>query len=416
MNCLRSCTGPVSFQGILEVSPIRSDRCVTYQTGSYTVEARALGRGGISAVSRATGLSRTTVRSGLRELGEDGTVTPSASIRQPGGGRKSLEARDPDLVDALQRKLDPVTRGDPQSTLRWTCRSAAPLAAELRAEGHTVSERSANRLLHSLGYSLQANRKTLEGRQHPDRDAQFQHISRRVAEFQSTGQPVVSVDAKKKELISPFRNGGREWCPQGDPEPVRVYDFVDKELGKVTPYGVYDIPANRGWMSVGVDHDTAEFAVESLRRRWREMGRVACLAARRLLVTADGGGSNSSRSRLWKLELQGLADELGLEISVSHFPGGTSRWNKIEHRMFSHVTQNWRGRPLVSRAVVVNLIGAVTTGGGGLGDPRGIGRGQLRDRAQDHRRANGEFGDRPGDVPRGVELHSQAKVKKWIDY
>ena len=328
------------------------------------VEARALGRGGISAVSRATGLSRTTVRSGLRELGDDGTVTPSASVRQPGGGRKSLEARDPALVDALQRKLDPVTRGDPQSALRWTCRSAAHLAAELRAEGHAVSERSVNRLLHGLGYSLQANRKTLEGRQHPDRDAQFRHISRRTAEFQAAGQPVVSVEARKKELIGPFRNGGREWRPQGDPEPVRVHDFVDKELGKVTPYGVYDIAANRGWMSVGVDHDTAEFAVESLRRWWWEMGRVAYPAAQRLLVTAAGGGSNSSRSRLWKLELQGLADELGLCISVSHFPPGTSKWNKIEHRMFSHVTKNWRGRPLVSRAVVVNLIGAVTTEGG----------------------------------------------------
>ena len=328
------------------------------------VEARALGRGGISAVARATGMSRTMVRAGLRELAEDGTVVPRTGVRQPGGGRKSLTDRDPALTDALQRKLDPVTRGDPQSALRWTCRSAAHLAAELCAEGHVVSERSVNRLLHGLGYSLQANCKTLEGRQHPDRDAQFRHISQRVAEYQAAGQPVVSVDAKKKELVGPFRNGGREWQPKGEPEKVRVHDFVDKELGKVTPYGVYDVTANLGWVSVGVDHDTAEFAVESLRRWWRAMGRTAYPAARRLLVTADGGGSNSSRSRLWKLELQELADELGLRVAVSHFPPGTSKWNKIEHRMFSHVTQNWRGRPLVSREVVVNLIGAVKTDGG----------------------------------------------------
>ena len=328
------------------------------------VEAQARGRGGISAVARATGMSRSTVRAGLRELAAGDTVAPRTGVRQPGGGRKSLTARDTSLVDALQRKLDPVTRGDPQSALRWTCRSAAHLAAELRAEGHTVSGRSVNRLLHGLGYSLQANCKTLEGRQHPDRDAQFRYISQRVAKFQAAGQPVVSVDAKKKELIGPFRNGGREWHPKGEPEKVRVHDFVDKELGKVTPYGVYDITANLGWVSVGVDHDTAEFAVESLRRWWRAMGRAAYPAAQRLLVTADGGGSNSSRSRLWKLELQELADELGLRIAVSHFPPGTSKWNKIEHRMFSHVTQNWRGQPLVSREVVVNLIGAVKTEGG----------------------------------------------------
>ena len=328
------------------------------------VEARARGRGGISAVARATGLSRGTVRTGLRELAAAGAAPPTARVRKPGAGRKALTERDPALVSALQRKLDPVTRGDPQSALRWTCRSAARLAAELRAEGHAVSERSVNRLLHALGYSLQANRKTWEGRQHPDRDAQFRHVSRRVAHFQARRQPVVSVDARKKELVGPFRNGGREWRPQGRPQEVQVHDFPDQELGKVTPYGVCDSTANRGWISVGVDHDTAEFAVESLRRWWRAMGRPAYPEARQLLVTADGGGSNGSRSRLWKLELQGLADELGLEISVCHFPPATSKWNKIEHRMFSHVTQNWRGRPLVSREVVVNLIGAVTTAGG----------------------------------------------------
>ena len=327
------------------------------------VEARARGRGGISAVARATGLSRGTVRTGLRELAAAGAAPPAVGVRKPGAGRKALTERDPALVNALQRKLDPVTRGGPQSALRWTCRSAERLAAELCAEGHAVSERSVNRLLHALGYSLQANRKTLEGRQHPDRDAQFRHVSRRVADFQVRRQPAVSVDARKKELVGPFRNGGPEWRPQGQPQGVRP-DFPDRELGKVTPYGVCDITASRGWISVGVDHDTAEFAVESLRRWWWAMGRPAYPEARQLLVAADGGGSSSSRSRLWKLELQGLADELGLEISVCHFPPATSKWNKIEHRMCSHVTQNWRGRPLVSREVVVNLIGAVTTAGG----------------------------------------------------
>ena len=329
------------------------------------VEAKALGRGGISRVAEATGMSRTTVRSGLRAL-ETGTVVvaPGERQRRPGGGRKRLTERNPQLAAALERKLDPVTRGDPMGPLRWTCSSAARLAEELRSEGHAVSERTVNRLLHALGYSLQANRKTLEGRQHPDRGAQFLHINRRVQQFQSRGEPVVSVDAKKKELIGRYRNGGREWHRKGEPEEVEVHDFQDPELGKAIPYGVYDLTANAGWVSVGVDHDTAEFAVETLRRWWREMGRVAYPEAERVLVTADGGGSNSSRSRLWKLELQGLADESGLQVSVCHFPPATSKWNKIEHRMFSHITQNWRGRPLVSREVVVNLIGAVTTKGG----------------------------------------------------
>ena len=329
------------------------------------VEAKALGRGGISRVAEATGMSRTTVRSGLREL-ETGTVVvaPGERQRRPGGGRKRVTERDPQLAAALERKLDPVTRGDPMGPLRWTCSSAARLAEELRSEGHAVSERTVNRLLHALGYSLQANRKTLEGRQHPDRDAQFLHINRSVQQFQSRGEPVVSVDAKKKELLGRYRNGGREWHRQGEPEEVAVHDFQDPELGKAIPYGVYDLTANAGWVSVGVDHDTAEFAVETLRRWWREMGRVAYPGAERVLVTADGGGSNSSRSRLWKLELQGLADESGLRVSVCHFPPATSKWNKIEHRMFSYITQNWRGRPLVSREVVVNLIGAVRTKGG----------------------------------------------------
>ena len=327
-------------------------------------EARAIGRGGIARVAEATGMSRTTVRVGLREL-EAGSVAPDpvppGRRRRPGGGRKRLTEHDPDLAAALERHLEPATRGDPQSPLRWTCHSAARLAAALRADGHPVSERTVNRLLHALGYSLQANRKTVEGRQHPDRDAQFRRIHRRVRAFQKLGQPVVSVDTKKKELVGRYRNGGRDWRPKGQPEAVKVHDFPDPALGKAIPYGVYDLTANTGWVSVGIDHDTASFAVESLRRWWQQMGCTLYPKARRLLITADGGGSNSSRNRLWKLELQRLADELGCSISVCHFPPGTSKWNQIEHRMFCHITQNWRGRPLVSYQVIVNLIAATTT-------------------------------------------------------
>jgi DNA-binding phage protein len=329
------------------------------------VEARAIGRGGISWVAEATGLSRPTIRAGLQELAGPVLATaPQATterVRGPGGGRKPLEARDPHLVQALETLVDPVTRGDPMSLLRWTCKSAAQLAAALQAQGHPVSERTVNRLLHNLGYSLQSNRKSLEGSAHPDRDAQFQYINRRAKTFQKHGQPVVSVDTKKKELVGQFRNGGREWSPQGQPEEVEVHDFPSKTLGKVIPYGVYDEATNTGWVSVGVDHDTAEFAVETVRRWWRQMGSQAYPKAQRLLITADGGGSNGSRCRLWKVELQGLADETGLRISVCHFPPGTSKWNTIEHRMFCHITENWRGRPLVSREVAVNLIGHTTT-------------------------------------------------------
>jgi Rhodopirellula transposase DDE domain len=329
------------------------------------VEARAIGRGGISRVGEATGLSRVTIRAGLQELTLlDTTPGQRASperLRRRGGGRKPLRMHDPHLVHALETLVDPVTRGDPMSLLRWTCKSAAQLAAALRAQGHPVSERTVNRLLHDLGYSLQSNRKTLEGSAHPDRDAQFQYINRRAKAFQKQGQPVVSVDTKKKELIGQFRNGGREWQPQGQPEEVQVYDFPDKVLGKVIPYGVYDEATNTGWVSVGVDHDTAEFAVETIRRWWRHMGSKAYPRAKRLLITADGGGSNGSRCRLWKVELQRLADETGLRIAVCHFAPGTSKWNKIEHQMFCHITENWRGRPLVSREVVVNLIGHTTT-------------------------------------------------------
>ena len=329
------------------------------------VEARALGRGGITLVAEATGLSRSTVRAGLQELACPGTATgpqtPPERLRRPGAGRKPLGTRDPRLVQALETLVDPVTRGDPMSLLRWTCKSAAKLAAALQAQGHAVSERTVNRLLHDLGYSLQANRKTLEGRHHPDRDAQFQYINRRAKVFQKQGQPVVSVDTKKKELLGQYRNGGQEWQRHGQPEEVNVHDFPDKVLGKIIPYGVYDEATNTGWVSVGVDHDTAEFAVETVRRWWRHMGSQVYPKAKRILITADGGGSNGSRCRLWKVELQRFADENGLAISVCHFPPGTSKWNKIEHRMFCHITENWRGRPLVSREVVVNLIGHTTT-------------------------------------------------------
>lgn len=343
------------------LQPVLDERSRRLWAGA---EAQAIGRGGIARVSQATGLSRDTVRAGLREV-QSGVASPARAagdrLRRPGGGRKSLVERDPELLAALDRKLDPVSRGDSMSPLRWTCLSAAKLAAALSAEGHAVSGRSVNRLLHRLGYSLQANRKQLEGRQHPDRNAQFQRIYRKVREFQDKGQPVVAVDAKKKKLVGAYRNGGREWRPKGEPEGVQVHDFPDKQLGKAIPYGVYDLTANAGWVSVGVDHDTSEFAVETLRRWWREMGAAAYPGAERLLITCDGGGSNSSRSRLWKQELQALADELEMRISVCHFPPGTSKWNKIEHRMFCHITQNWHGRPLICREVVVNLIGAITT-------------------------------------------------------
>ena len=335
------------------------------------VEAHSLGRGGISRVAEATGLSRTTVRQGVKEIlsgvaapAEGEVKAPGKRTRRPGGGRKRLTETAPELVPALERQFEPVTCGGPQSPLRWTCNSAATLAARLRAEGHGVSERTVNRLLHELGYSLQANRKTIEGRQHPDRDGQFRRINRRVRAFQRLGQPVVSVDTKKKELEGRFRNGGRDWRPKGRPVAVNVHDFPDPELGKAIPYGVYDMTANTGWVSVGITRDTAEFAVETIRRWWKRMGSPLYPDARRLLITADGGGSNSSRNRLWKLEVQRLADELGLAISVCHFPPGTSKWNTIEHRMFCHITQSWRGKPLVSYEVIVHLIAATTTRAG----------------------------------------------------
>ena len=332
------------------------------------VEARALGRGGVSLVARVSGLSRTTIHAGLRELaasppGDRLTEAPRR-VRAQGGGRKKLTDQDPTLLGDLDALVEPTTRGDPQSPLRWTCKSTPRLAQELAARGHPVSQRSVCDLLAQLDYSLQAPRKLLEGGQHADRDAQFSHIAALATHYQATGDPVVSVDTKKKELVGDFKNGGREWQPQGHPEAVRVHDFIDSALGQVAPYGVYDVGANQGWVSVGITHDTAEFAVESIRRWWREMGQSLYPAARRLLITADGGGSNGYRVRLWRVALQKLADALGILIQVCHFPPGTSKWNKIEHRMFCHITQNWRGRPLLSREVIVNLIGNTTTAGG----------------------------------------------------
>jgi transposase len=319
-----------------------------------------LGWGGASAVSQATGVSRRAIRVGVKELSQP-RQAPEGRIRREGGGRKKAAAKDPTLLSDLERLVEPVTRGDPDSPLRWTCKSVRKLSGELNGMGHRTSHGLVAELLHELGYSLQANSKRREGADHPDRDAQFQHINDWVESFQSRGDPVISVDTKKKELVGDFKNGGREWRPRGEPEVVRVHDFAIPGLGKVSPYGVYDVAKDAGWVSVGVDHDTAAFAVESIRRWWSSMGRPEYSGAERLLITADGGGSNGNRLRLWKVELQKLADESGLAISVCHLPPGTSKWNKIEHRMFSFISQNWRGKPLVSHEVIVNLIAATTT-------------------------------------------------------
>ena len=305
------------------------------------------------------------LRKGIREIQEEfpelAEDVASGRSRRAGGGRRPLHETDDSLLGDLEKLIDPATRGDPMSPLLWTSKSTRKLAEGLERQGHQVSHMTVSRLLKQLGYSLQANRKTREGTDHADRDAQFQHINKKVRSFQRRKQPVISVDTKKRELVGDFKNGGREWHPKGSPEPVRTHDFRDKELGVAIPYGVYDITHNEGWVNVGIDRDTSEFAVESIRRWWRRMGSRVYPDAKELLITADGGGSNGSRRRLWKLCLQGLADELGLAITVCHFPPGTSKWNKIEHRMFCHITENWRGKPLVSRAVVVNLIGNTRT-------------------------------------------------------
>ena len=322
--------------------------------------AMAIGYGGVSEISRATSVCRETIANGVRELREP-QVLPEGSVRRKGGGRKRTVLSDLTLKSDLETLIDPVTRGHPESPLRWTCKSVRKLASELRAMGHRTSHRMVAELLHEMRYSLQANRKTIEGSKHPDRNAQFEYISGRVQEYLSSQQPAISVDTKKKELVGNFKNAGRELRPQGEPEEVLVHDFIIRELGKVAPYGVYDMGDNSGWVSVGIDHDTAAFAVETIRRWWYSMGQKTYPSAKRLLITADSGGSNGARVRLWKLELQDLANETGMEISVCHFPPGTSKWNKIEHRLFSFITQNWRGKPLISHEVIINLIASTRT-------------------------------------------------------
>jgi len=326
-------------------------------------EARALGRGGIAVVVRATGLARNTIVRGLAELAQRKTLALSR-VRQAGGGRKRTTVLLPGLTTALEALVDPVTRGDPESPLRWTCKSTRRLAAELTRHGYAVSHTLVTGLLHDLDYSLQANRKTLEGAGHPDRNAQFEHINAAVTAQIARGQPAISVDTKKKELVGRFKNGGRAWRPQGHPEQVQVHDFVDPAQGKAIPYGVYDLGRNLGWVSVGVDHDTAAFAVATIRRWWRERGRTQYPRATSLLITADSGGSNGARLRLWKWELHKLARDTGLVISVCHLPPGTSKWNKIEHRLFAFISQTWRGRPLLTHAAIVSLIAATTTTAG----------------------------------------------------
>jgi Rhodopirellula transposase DDE domain len=345
----------------IALSPVMDERVRRHWAAT---EAMALGWGGITIAALATGLARNTIATGVRELTQRGTqsdVTIDVRLRRPGGGRKPIAATDPLLLRALEELVDPATRGHPESPLRWTCKSTAKLAEELTQENHPVTDRTVARLLKQAGYSLQANRKTREGSSHPDRNAQFEYINKQVSAFQRRNQPVISVDTKKKELVGEFKNPGQEWQPKGEPETVNVHDFPDKQLGKAIPYGVYDLASNEGWVSVGIDHDTAQFAAASIRRWWTEMGSQRFPHASELLITADGGGSNSSRNRLWKKSLQELADELDLTLKVCHFPPGTSKWNKIEHRLFCFITKNWRGRPLTTYEVIVNLIASTTT-------------------------------------------------------
>jgi transposase len=348
------------------LAPVLDERRMRLWAAS---EAHALGRGGIAAVTAATGIRRKRIGIGIRELIElakEPASLPARQqrIRREGAGRKALAEVDATLWSDLEGLLDPVTRGDPESPLRWTSKGTRALAEELRAQGHRVSARSVAKLLHEHGYSLQGPRKTIEGRQHPDRNAQFEHINRQTKAFHAAGQPVISVDTKKKELVGDFANKGREWQPAGQPPQVLVHDFPSEAVGKAIPYGVYDVGRNEGWVSVGVDHDTAAFAVASIRGWWNTMGKRAYGTARELYVVADAGGSNAYRNRLWKAELQKFADDTGLQLSISHMPPGTSKWNKIEHRLFSHISQNWRGRPLVDHQTVVSLIANTTTTSG----------------------------------------------------
>ena len=341
------------FEALLPHLDERSVRLV------LAARARSLGHGGIVAVARASGSSRSRVQQGVAEL-ESG-AGPLGRVRRPGGGRKPATQADPGLLPALLALVEPTRRGDPESALSWTTLSVRRLAAELTAAGHAVSQETVAKLLHAEGFSLQANAKTVEGGGHPDRDAQFSYLNSQAEQHLQAGQPVISVDTKKKELVGNYKNRGAEWRPAGDPEQVKVHDFIDPELGKANPYGVYDLTANTGWVSVGTDHDTASFAVNTIRSWWTTTGHQAYPGASRLLITADGGGSNGYRTRLWKTELAALADQTGLTITVCHLPPGTNKWNKIEHRLFSHISMNWRGRPLTSHEVIVNTIAATTT-------------------------------------------------------
>ena len=369
-------------------------------------EAKALGHGGGAIVTAATGIRSKRIWLGKLDLEELEATPPTAApqmqrIRRPGGGRKHLTDNDPTLQHDLELLVDPVTRGDPESPLRWTTKSKAKLAAELRAQGHEVSATTVGRLLRKMKYSVQALRKEKEGDQHPDRNAQFEHINEQVKAFQERGQPVASVDTKKKELIGEYKNGGEEWQPTGEPELVDVHDFQDPVLGKAIPYGVYDLARNEAWVTVGIDHDTAEFAVNALLSWWRQMGKRAYPGATELLVTADGGGSNASRSHLWKAQLQEFANKTGLAVTVCHFPPGTSKWNKIEHRLFSQITQNWRGRPLVNHETVVSLIANTTTTTG------------LRVRAKLDARGYETGKKVPKDILEGLNLHRNDFHGDW---
>ncbi|MGQ0571161.1 MAG: ISAzo13 family transposase [Armatimonadota bacterium] len=345
----------------MALSPVMDERMRRLWAG---VEAEAHGDGGLAAVERATGMSRTTIRAGRDEVHAGASREDVVHTRRPGGGRPRLEQNNPRLIEDLEALVEPVTRGDPESPLRWTSKSTRKLSEELAVQGHQVSPQKVGQLLHAQGYSLQGTQKTIEGADHPDRNGQFEYINDRVDDALGRGTPAISVDTKKKELVGDFKNAGREWRPEGKPVPVRVHDFPDDAVGKAIPYGVYDIGRNLGWVNVGTDHDTPEFAVESIRRWWRSMGRRIYEDAQELLITADAGGSNGYRLRLWKTELQRFADEARLRITVCHFPPGTSKWNKIEHRMFSHITLNWRGHPLVDYETVVNLIGSTRTTAG----------------------------------------------------
>jgi hypothetical protein len=327
-------------------------------------EANSAGYGGVSLVHRATAISRRAIHAGLNELAGKGKRLSANRVRRPGAGRLKLTQTQVGLAEALDALVEPTARGDPQSPLRWTCKSVRRLARALRKQGYRIGRQTVADLLHAADYSLQANRKTKEGSNHPDRDAQFHHINQQVKAFQRRGQPVISIDTKKNELIGNFRNGGREWHHRGKPIQVKTHDFKDKKLGKGIPYGVFDMTHNEAWVSVGIDHDTAEFAVATIGQWWRRMGRKRFPHATEILITADSGGSNGSRSRLWKVALQTLADRTGLKVTVAHFPPGTSKWNKIEHRLFCHITQNWRGEPLVSHEIMVKLIGQTTTSAG----------------------------------------------------